>query len=367
MAAARPFVLRVPVDASQVRDFTPGRISVLAWNYAGCQKQQTIAFQRKGTVIVTFDFERAPETLRVALGPEDATPFELRHLQTVSADVPPSAWRSSSEVELPAFRLTPWHWWLWQHWRQSYRVTGRVVDRHGRPVAGAAVSAFDVDAWWWWTAKELVGSAVTQSDGSFAIGFTRCCGWSPAWWWSTRDWRLDAALMKKITAFMGQYPGLAAMAVDAGSPPSLEVFQSLLASMARPLPSMLSAPHPEAGKTMGPAALEQIRERLVEILPPSFPLPIWPWSHWSPWEDCGANLIFRVTRVRGDRTAVLLNEGALQARWDIPSSLDVKLISGEAIRRDIGADWTLVDYLFPHPGVYGAAFAPTPSSVVCAR
>ena len=347
MSAGSRFALRVPIDVSRVPDFTPGiRVRVLLWNQQGYQQHRVVTFETKDTVTACFDLEQPPETLQVALGPEAAAPSDLRHLQTPLVTVPHSAWHASEGVEIPAIRVSAWDWWWWQHWRQNFHVTGHVVNAHGRPVVGAAVSAFDVDAWWWWTAQERVGSAVTGTDGSFSIEFTRCCGWWPWWWWATRDWQVDVALVERITTFVRRYPGLGLLAAAANSAPTLEIFQPLLTSRGRPLPSRLAANLSQIGKTIDPAVLEQVRERLVEILPRRFPLPVWPWSEWSPWEDCGANLIFRVTETQGDRTATLLNEDVDSARWDIPASLDVKLTAREASWARTSADWTLVDYLF---------------------
>jgi hypothetical protein len=348
MVAGSPFVLRVPIDVSQVPDFTPGRrISVLARSGQGYREHRLVTFETQDNVTVTFQLEQMPESLRVLIGPGTATPSELRYLHTPCVTVPPSAWHASAEVELPPIRVSAWHWWWWQHWRQSFYVSGLVVNAYGRPVAGAEVSAFDVDAWWWWTTREQVGSAVTRSDGSFFIEFTRCCGWRPWWWWATRDWQVDAELMEMTTSFVHQNPELGLPAADANSAPSLEIFQPLLTSGTSPLPPMIAATLSQAGKTINPAALEPIRERLVEILPRRFPLPIWPWSEWSPWEDCGANLIFRVTETQGNETAVLVDEGAVSAHWDIPACFDVKLLAREATSARASTDWTLVDHLFP--------------------
>jgi hypothetical protein len=348
MNAAKQFLLRVPIDVSQVADFTPGRrISVLAWNREGFQKQQLVAFEQKGTVTVTFELDRTPGSLQIALGPRDATAFELRHLQTASAALPASAWDAASEVELPAIVVTAWDWWWWQNWRQTFYVTGRVVDSYGYPIAGAAVSAFDVDAWWWWNAKEYVGSALTESDGSFVMGFTRGCGWSPQWWWSAHDWQVDAGLVEQITGFVRQYTGLSLMAPS--SLPTFEVFQSLLTWGSRPLSSASAAALSQAGEAIDTTALKLMRQQLLKILPRQFSLPVWPWSERSPWDDCGANLIFRVTATEADRTVVLVNEGVLDTRWDIPRSLDVKLTAQETPLGAANGDWTLVDYLFPIP------------------
>jgi hypothetical protein len=346
MFAGSPFVLRVPIDVSQVPDFAPGgRISVLAWNRHGYQQQQLVTFERKGTVVVTFQLNRAPDSLHVVLGPADAMPFELRNLQTTSIAVSSSTLHASAEVELPVIRITAWDWWWWHHWRQTFCVTGRVEDAGGRPVAGAAVTAFDVDACWWWTAKEHVGSAITESDGSFLIAFTRGCGWEPSWWWATRDWQVDTALAEGITSFVRQYPGLDRIAAMVDSVPNLEIFRPLL----HRLPAVTAGTPAQAGSCIDPAGLEQIREPLLEILPRRFPPSVWPWSEWFPWEDCGANLIFRVTRTQGNRTAVLVNEEVANARWDIPASLDVKLTASDETYCGASANWTLVDHLFPIP------------------
>lgn len=348
MLSGSSFVLRIPVDASRVPEFTPDRlVKVLVWNQHGCIQHQVVTFspERKGMAVFTFD--RAPESLRVALGPETATVAELQHLQTVSTSVPASRWAGSTEVEIPSIRVSSYDWWWWQHWRQRFRVTGRLVNRQGRPVHGATVSAFDVDAWWWWTAQEQVGSAVTERDGSFLIEFTRCCGWWPWWWWATRDWQVDAGLVDRITGFVHQYPGLRLLAATAHGSPNLDIFEPLLASTMRRVPPSLAALS-RCGTMIDPVGLEHVRERLVEILPRRFPLPVWPWSEWSPWEDCGANLIFRATEAWGERTAVLLQEAVTDARWDIPAALDVRLTAREETYSRVGRDWTLVDYLFPH-------------------
>lgn len=348
MLAGNKFVLRVPIDASQVPDFTPDhRINVLAWNPHGCVQQRLVTFNRNGKAVASFEFEHEPESLRVALGPETATPAELQHLQTISVTVPPSSWRTTREVELPALQPSTWDWWWWQHWRQSFRVAGRVVNAQGRPVVGANVYAFDVDAWWWWTAQEQVGRTVTDVDGNFLIEFTRCCGWWPWWWWVTREWQVDTVLVDRITSFVRQYPGLDLLAAVAGSAPSLEIFRPFLASASRPASSALSAALSQSGKTIDPISLEHVRERLVEILPRRFPLPVWPWSEWSPWEDCGANLIFHVTETKGPQTAILVHETVADTRWDIPASLDVKLTAHEVADCRNRLPWTLVDYLFP--------------------
>jgi hypothetical protein len=352
MSSANKFVLRVPLDASRVPDFLPDRsVSVLAWYKQGVPQQRIAAFNPQGKGSASFEFQRPPESLRVALGPETATPADLQRLQTISVTVPSSTWQTGAEVSLPAIRISSYHWWWWQHWRQNFKLTGRVLSARGVPIIGATVSAFDIDAWWWWTAQEQVGRATTDADGCFAIDFTRGCGWWPWWWWVTREWQANPVLVDQITAFVRHYPRLAALG-PATPAPSLDVFHSLLASSPRPMPSRFSASLFQSGQTIAnsaidPAALESLRERLIEILPKNFTLPIWPWAAWSPWEDCGANVLFKVTETCADETTVLLNETISEARWDIPSSLDVTLTAREGRFGERALGWTLVDYLFP--------------------
>jgi hypothetical protein len=349
MPSENRFVLRVLLDASRVPDFHPDcRVKVLAWVKQGPQQQQLVKFSREGKGAVRFEFEARPqEAVRVALGPASATPFELQRLQTISVNVPATEWNSKSDITLPAIQITPYHWWWWQHWRQSFKVTGRAVSSRGVPIIGATVSAFDVDAWWWWTAQERVGEATTDEDGAFAIEFTRASGWWPWWWWVTREWQINAELVGRITAFVGQYAKFGSLPGPTPAP-SLEVFQPLLAASPRPRPLRLIGNGQGIGNgAMDPASLEGLRERLVEILPRNFALPVWPWSTWAPWEDCGANLTFRVTDKCGDETTVLLNESVSDARWEIPSALDVTLTTRDVAFRERRPGWSLVDYLFP--------------------
>ena len=346
MQSENKFVLRVPLDASRVRGFARDLpVKVLAWSSQGATQQQMVRFDERGKGVATFAFDERPQgALRVAAGPDNATPFELKRMQTLSIRVPASAWADTNEVAAAPIQITAYYAWWWQHWKQSFKITGQVLSPRGVPIAGAAVSAFDIDAWWWWTAEEPAGEAVTDRDGAFALEFTRGSGWWPWWWWATREWKADAELVGRITAFVGQYARFGSLAGPTAAP-SLGVFESLLATSPRRMPQGLSIDGTGNG-AMDPAMLEGLRERLVEILPRNFALPVWPWKAWAPWEDCGANLIFRVNDNCGDETTVLLQESVSEARWEIPSVLDVTLTTREANAAEKGGAWTLVDYLF---------------------
>ncbi len=353
------FVLRVPLDASRVGGFNPDySVKVMAWMKQGQPQQQLVKLSKEGKGTVRFEFEERPqEAVRVALGPESATPFELQRLQTVSLSVAAAEWSSKNDITLPAMQISTYHWWWWQHWRQSFKVTGRAVSSRGVPIIGATVAAFDIDAWWWWNSQERVGEVTTDEDGAFAIEFTRSSGWWPWWWWVTREWQTNPELVGRITAFVGQYAKFGALPRPAPAP-SLDVFQQLLAASPRPRPLRLIGDGQGIGSgAIDPASLESLRERLVEILPRNFALPVWPWSAWAPWEDCGANLIFKVTDKCGDETTVLLNESVSDARWEIPSALDVTLTTRDVGFRERRPAWSLVDYLFPnkHPEFPGGS------------
>src|ERR1700728_417684 len=127
MPAENKFVLRVPLDASGVPDFTPEcSVRVLAWVKQGATQQRLVRFNKEGKGTASFEFEAAPEELvRVAVGPETATPFELQRLQTVSHNVPATAWSGNSEVTLAAIAISAYHWWWWKHWKQNFIITGK--------------------------------------------------------------------------------------------------------------------------------------------------------------------------------------------------------------------------------------------------
>lgn len=361
MSLENKFVLRVPLDASRVRGFAAGlTVKALTWNQREATQQTLVRLdaEGKGTAIFSFD-EQPQETLRVALGPENATPFELRRLQTIAVGVPATVWGDAREAVAAPVRITAWYAWWWQNWQRTFTVRGRVVNDRGVPISGVAVEAFDVDAWWWWTSQEQVGEGITDEDGAFALEFRRGSGWSPWWWWATREWKANAELVGRITAFVGQYSRYGSLTAPTDAP-GMEVFRGLLATSSRPLPRSFQAGWEKQGignSGLDTSAMESLRERLVEVLPRNFPLPVWPWTTWAPWEDCGSNLIFRVTDRCGDEARVLLNEGISDTRWEVPAALDVTLRARDTGREGKGMAWTLVDYLFPE--VPGAVLAHT--------
>jgi hypothetical protein len=330
MDTSKPFLLEVPVDASQVADLKPNQaVKVVAYPRQGKTLERLASLNADGSGVVSFRFDEAPGAVKVALGPETASATDLKNLQTINVTVPAAAWRETSEVRLPVVSISPYYWRWWLHWCRNFKVTGRILCADGSPVVGATVSAFDVDAWWWWFSQELVGTAVTDASGSFQIDFTRCCGWWPWFWWDLREWQVDPILVEKISALVKQNPKLGRLP-SATAEPSLEVFQKLLASSVKTkrVDIQTSVARPAAhleDAALDPNALEALRGQLSEVLPREFPLPIWPWYPWYPWLECGTNLIFKATQVCNGQTKTIVAQTVFETQWDVATNYNVTL------------------------------------------
>ena len=118
--------------------------------------------------------------------------------------------------------------------------------------------------------------------------------------------------------------------------PDLAVLQSLLGATGAPaLGRALSASPSTVGgakASFNPAALETLRTQLLAKLPASPELErlrVWPWWPWWPWWDCDADIIFRATQNCNGQNNVILDEIFLQARFDIPTQLNVTLVANE--------------------------------------
>jgi hypothetical protein len=335
MFEGHEYRLEVPLDASQIPDFKPDRpVKVIACGSRGETHEQTVTLDSGGKGATHFGFKEKPGVLKVALGPENASAEDLKHLQTIAVTVPASSWRDSRELRLSPVAISPYYWWWWWEWCQTFTITGRVLCADGNPVVGAAVCAYDVDWWWWWVSQQQVGCATTDTSGSFQITFTRCCGWWPWWWWELREWQLDPVLVDKIGAVVRQNPTLSRLP-KASPKPSLEVFQQVLAAAGtgsrgkRTGKSAARLPQLAAGSAINPAELDSLRAPLLEVLPKEFPYPIWPWYPWFPWWDCDADIIFQVTQNCGGQTNTIISETIADTRWDIPNNLTVTLTAND--------------------------------------
>ena len=217
----------------------------------------------------------------------------------------------------------------------------------GSPVPGATVCAYDVDWWWWWFAEDQVGCATTDATGSFEFSFRWCCGWYPWWWWRLRRWQLEPGLAERILSVVNKDPRLPKLPVPTPKP-DIAIFNRLLLSpIGRPVvtgPGPIEPPRPQAAglphgfaraiaSDVDPAKLGGLRETLLKQIP-SAPelekLRIWPWYEWAPWWDCEPDIIFRVTQNCAGVEQVIVQESFLNARFDVPTSLDVTLVANSS-------------------------------------
>lgn len=349
------FTLDVPLDASGIEGFEPGReVKAAVQDARGDIQAQRVKFNSKGKGVAKFLFADKPGNLTFAVGPPDAMDQELFGLQTVRASVSARLWKDKqlvfSPILIPSFY---WHWW-WR-WCRDFTVRGRVLCPDGSPVPGAKVCAFDVDAWWWWSSNQLVGCDVTDATGSFEIKFRWCCGWWPWWWWRLRIWHLDPYLIERIRPVLEREPQLGPIPLP-DPIPDLRIFEDFLgpqefgelnltrhSAEKRTLSLVQDRPAADVATTqddvkalssfaVDPAVLADLRQPLLTRLPhiPELEhLHVWPWWPWRPWWDCTPDIIFRVTQDCLEADTVIVEESFAQTRWNIPTSLDVTLTANE--------------------------------------
>jgi hypothetical protein len=337
MAKKGEFKLQVPLDASGIKNFKPDRgVKVVAFGPKGASQEHVVKLDPAGKGSASFSFGERPESLRVSVGPEDASAADLKYLQTISVDVSSQRWRGQAELTLPAVSISAFYWWWWHWWCRDYTITGRLVCADGSPVPGATVCAYDVDWWWWWSSEQQVGCAVTDANGTFQISFRRCCGWYWWWWWELRTWRVDPGLADRIVPLLQEIPGIRRIPLPDPAP-DLKVFQALLGQSPGAGRSLaLAAPAQRRRKTAGvsvdPGTLETLRSQLMAKLPHSPELErlcVWPWCPWWPWWDCDADIIFRATQNCNGQNKVIVDETIFQTRFDIPAQLNVNLVAND--------------------------------------
>lgn len=314
------YSLTVPLDASGVEDREGAQdLKVVARDRAGGLHATTAKIGKGGTGKATFEFAEDPGALHIAVGPAEATDEEVLGLQTLAIDVTERAWAGKTALEISPLVITPYYWWWWWRWCRQFTIRGRVVCPDGSPVPGAEVCAYDVDWWFFWSSKQLIGCAQTAIDGTFELKFRWCCGWWPWWWWRLRVWQLEESLVERIGKALRVAPELELGRIS--SQPSLRVFDRILED-----------PAARRSATLAPteiAGLPRLRERLVSRLPKAPELEalrIWPWYPWYPWWDCTPDVIFKVTQDCGAGNQVILEETVADTRWNIPNPLDVGLV-----------------------------------------
>jgi hypothetical protein len=271
--------------------------------------------------VASFDLKQLPGGLRAVVGPADAEDEELPQLQTISVTLPTRA-LVGREVRLAPIRISSYYWHWWRRWCRTFTIRGRVLCPNGSPVPGARVCAFDVDWWWWHSSRQQVGCATTDASGAFSITFRWCCGWLPWWWWRRRFWQLEPLLVDKIRPLLERVPQLKP---PIPSPrPGLEFFEGL--ASATGAPTRPAAAEPDL------AALPALRERALARLPLSpelAALRVWPWAPWQPWWDCAPDIAFTVTQECQGQVKTIVSEGLFDARWNIPTTLDVTLTAND--------------------------------------
>ena len=332
--------LQIPLDASGVQDFKPDRaVKVVAYDAKGRAYEDLVKLDAKGFGTASLAIEQLSGNLHVVVGPESASADQLKNLQTITVDVGRRQWGEKPELKLPPIVISHYYWWWWIRWCRRFKISGVIRCANGDPVPGAKVCAYDVDWWWWWTSKQQVGCATTDVNGSFEIDFTWCCGWWPWWWWQQRQWFLEPLLAERITRLLRQESPLTKIPHPTPQPDPA-VFQALLGEAGaapgrvRSLATnmvMKNAPVARPAQ-IDPGALDGLRKRLVAKLPPSDEfarLHLWPWWPWWPWWDCTPDIIFTATQDCQGQERVIVDETIWDARWNIPTNLNVTLAANE--------------------------------------
>lgn len=319
----KEYQLVVTLDASQIADRKGDHTLQVVVQDTKELHSARAAIGANGSGSATFKFAGPPGTLRVLVGPHDATPEEMIGLQTVTIDVPRRLWGDQTVLKLTPIVIPPYYWNWWLIWCRTFVIHGRVVCPDGSsPVPGATVCAFDVDWWWGLSSTQQIACTTTDINGAFTLTFRWCCGWWPWWWWRSRYWRLDPALIEHIAPVLQRDPDLNGL-LQFKAQPSLADFREFLGA---------EAAHLGLADEFDPAALSTLREPLLKRLPPSAELEkqrIWPWYPWYPWFDCTPDVIFRVTQnCRGEQT-VIVDETIWDTRWDIPTTLNVTLVAND--------------------------------------
>jgi hypothetical protein len=318
----------IPIDASQVPEKDRGQQKVKVAVREGGKTQSTLVSVAAGKTEARLDVS-AKQGLEIAVGPATASDEDIFRLRTLTASVSPAQFGKEGSLTISPIVVTPIYWQWWWIWCREFTITGQVVCADGSPVPGAQVSALNVDFWWWWSSIFQVGStAVTDSNGNFTITFRWCCGWWPWWWWDLRCWRLDPLLVDKLYPVLQLHPELSVR------PPSVKPTLDLVALKAKASRGgALVAPSIAGSQPVTPELISSSRAKLIGALPnvPEFAnLNIWPWVEWFPWFDCSPNIIFQVTQnCNGAQNNVIVGENIFQARWDIPTNLNVTLTANQ--------------------------------------
>jgi hypothetical protein len=244
--------------------------------------------------------------------------------------------------------------WLWLC--RTFIINGKVVKRVDgcdEAVPGATVEAFDVDCWWCWWRRDLIGTTVTGPDGSFEMKVRWCCLLpfpfiKPPILKPRPPWIIDPDLLRRLTEaikpHIGPIPPEALKTPAAFDQYVEKVMDELLqpdTSMAtaglrmiqsqhsaKPLaaPSLpLPPPKPDIARLKQSSLSKSVKRLVDELRPLLPPIPCWPF--WP--RDCTPDIVFKVTQECEGEVRVIYDENPFQTRWNIPSTLSVTLFADE--------------------------------------
>lgn len=233
-------------------------------------------------------------------------------------------------IALPKLVVRPEVYLGWLLRCRRYRVRGRVVCRHWRfdgshfrfcddPVPGAEVEVFDVDCFWWFCRRDLVGTATTDIDGNFELEFWWCC---PPFLPHFPDlWEVDRDLLDRIRGLVEQIRPRFPIPIP-DPPPDPRELEPYLRSVSAAL--QLSGPGNPTLRADTVAFDESGLANLLPAAPDLIARHVWPW--W-PRRDCEPDLVFRATQRCGGAVHVVYEETNAQARWNAPTDVEVTLVA----------------------------------------
>ena len=108
------FRLQIPLDASGIKGFKPDRaVKVVAFDAKGHAYEDVVKLDAKGKGIASLVFEELPGSVRVAVGPENASAEQMKGLQTINVVVASRQWRDKKELTIAAVPISAYYWWWW--------------------------------------------------------------------------------------------------------------------------------------------------------------------------------------------------------------------------------------------------------------
>lgn len=291
-------------------------------------------------VTIKFDYPtEKPPGAYILIGP-NLPEREFLGIEAKKIWVPPKKFKDNiADITKEKVFIPKYLFRRWLILCRTFTISGRVVKRVWKwdqieqmyvpcdePVPGAKVEAFDVDCWWFWWKKDLVGSAITNPDGTFELKFRWCClVWLPI---LKPRWVIDPDLLKHVTEAVKPHVGpIPPEALK--SPVDFEEFLGggTVAGPSFPLPP----PAPERAEFISERYMESafpVKDLISKIRPILPPLPCWwPWPF--RFTDCSPDIVFKVTQECEGVENVIYTESVFRTRWNIPTNLNVTLFANE--------------------------------------